>query len=102
MIKAHGVAILSGSLPHLSSSNGVAAIIDNGVGSYQFVLDKEVKDNYTLLVTPKETEEEKGVFACERSFYERSSLDFLVELKDQDGDPVDADINFAIIGEELG
>ncbi len=92
-----GLAEMKGSIPYLSKSCGAASIIDNGVGSYQIVLDRVIDCHYSCLLTPRETSDERPVFAMERNDFERSEIDFLVELKDKEGHPVDSDFNFAII-----
>ena len=101
-IHANGLAILSGSIPHIPKSKGIASVIDNGIGSYQFVLSNPVDENYTCIFTARETKDEHGVFVNERSMFERSEVDFLVELRDKNDTPVDADVNFAIIGDSHG
>jgi len=101
-IHAHGLAILSGAVPHLPKSYNIASLIDNGVGSYQFVLQSPVDENYTCIVTARETREDEAAVANERNHYERSEIDFLVEVKDLKGAAIDADLNFMIVGDANG
>lgn len=101
-IYAHGFMRVSGSLPCLMNSTGVSAVIDNGIGSYQFVLSEPIDELYTCLLGAVEDEGGEAVIANERNHYDRSPVDFLVELKDLNNNPVDSGLNFAIIEESHG
>jgi hypothetical protein len=93
----NGLIECRGSVVRFSKANNVSAIIDNGVGNYQVVFHEPIDSNYTALLTAATTLHSKPVVVNESSDWDRSGMDLLMQLKNIEGDSVDADVNFAIV-----